>query len=100
MFGDPWPGHEYSNLAWNEADVKAETGEKALSSGPAPGRYRHYKGNFYQVIGVATHTETREELVVYRALYGEGWLLVRPLAMFLESVEHEGAVKPRFELCG
>lgn len=63
----------------------------------APGRYRHYKGNFYQVLGVATHTETREELAVYRALYGEGWLLVRPLEMFLEDVEHDGRRMRRFE---
>ena len=51
-----------------------------------PGLYRHYKGNDYEVVGVAMHSETGEELVVYRALYGEFGLWVRPLAMFVESV--------------
>ena len=50
------------------------------------GRYKHYKGNYYEVIGLATHSETLEKLVVYRALYGEYGLWVRPLAMFLETV--------------
>ncbi len=63
----------------------------------APGRYRHYKGGEYEVIGVARHSETEEELVVYRPLYGEGRLWVRPLAMFTESVERDGARVPRFE---
>jgi hypothetical protein len=62
----------------------------------APGRYRHYKGAHYEVIGVARHSETEEELVVYRALYGERGLWARPLAMFLESVEVDGATVPRF----
>ena len=62
----------------------------------APGRYRHYKGGEYQVIGVARHSETEEELVVYRPLYGEGSLWVRPLAMFIESVERDGESVPRF----
>jgi hypothetical protein len=61
-----------------------------------PGLYRHYKGNNYQVIEVATHTETLELLVVYRALYGERGLWVRPLSMFVESVEVEGSLVPRF----
>ena len=60
------------------------------------GKYRHYKGNDYEVLGVATHSETREQLVVYRPLYGEGALWVRPLAMFLESVTIDGRVVPRF----
>jgi hypothetical protein len=64
---------------------------------PIPGRYRHYKGNEYEVLGIAHHSETEEELVVYRALYGEFGLWVRPRAMFLETVEVEGVVKPRFE---
>jgi hypothetical protein len=64
-----------------------------------PGRYRHYKGNFYQVLGVARHSETDELLVVYRPLYGAGDLWVRPLAMFLESVQFEGRPVPRFERC-
>lgn len=62
-----------------------------------PGRYRHYKGRDYEVIGVATHSETREQLVVYRALYGEYGLWVRPLAMFCEMVNVSGQAVPRFE---
>ena len=60
------------------------------------GRYRHYKGNFYDVIGVARHSETEEKLVVYRPLYGDGALWVRPLAMFTEVVTVEGREVPRF----
>lgn len=60
------------------------------------GRYRHFKGMEYEVLGVAKHSETLEELVVYRALYGEGGLWVRPAAMFLETVEREGKTLPRF----
>ena len=60
------------------------------------GRYRHYKGRHYEVIGVARHSETEEELVVYRQLYGERGLWVRPKAMFLEEVEVEGRRVPRF----
>jgi len=61
-----------------------------------PGRYRHYKGNDYQVIGIARHSETEEELVVYRALYDNGSLWVRPLAMFMEDVVVDGRQVPRF----
>ena len=61
-----------------------------------PGRYRHYKGQEYQVLGVARHSETEEEMVVYRCLYGEGGLWVRPLAMFCETVAIEGRDVPRF----
>lgn len=60
------------------------------------GRYRHYKGNDYEVIGVATHSETHEPMVVYRPLYGEGALWVRPLAMFGEQVQVGGRSVPRF----
>lgn len=60
------------------------------------GRYRHYKGGEYQVIDVARHSETEELMVVYRPLYGERELWVRPLAMFLESVEIDGKTIPRF----
>jgi len=62
-----------------------------------PGRYRHYKGNEYTVIGVAFHSETHEELVVYRPEYGERALWVRPKEMFLESVVVEGREMPRFQ---
>ena len=65
-----------------------------------PGRYRHYKGNDYQVIGIARHSETEEELVVYRCLYGDHSLWVRPLAMFLEEVEVDGHRVSRFARCG
>lgn len=61
-----------------------------------PGLYRHYKGLDYQVFEVAKHTETGEELVVYRALYGERGLWVRPLSMFIEQVELEGVAHQRF----
>lgn len=61
-----------------------------------PGRYRHYKGNPYQVLGLARHSESLEVLVVYRALYGDQGLWVRPLAMFKETVEVEGNRLPRF----
>lgn len=60
------------------------------------GIYEHYKGKQYEVVGVAKHRETLEELVVYRALYGEHDLWVRPLNMFLETVEFEGKKIPRF----
>jgi hypothetical protein len=65
-----------------------------------PGRYRHYKGNDYQVIGIARHSETDEELVVYRKLYDDGSLWVRPLAMFIEDVMVDGRTAPRFEWRG
>lgn len=61
-----------------------------------PGRYRHYKGKDYEVIGVARHSETDELLVVYRCLYGDFSLWVRPLAMFGENVIVDGRETPRF----
>ena len=61
------------------------------------GRYRHYKGNEYEVIGVAKHSEDETELVVYRPLYGDRGLWVRPLEMFIETVQIDGVTKPRFE---
>ena len=65
-----------------------------------PGRYRHYKGNFYEVIGTARHSETEELLVVYRTLYGDESLWARPLAMFCEFVTVDDSKVPRFELVG
>ncbi len=64
------------------------------------GKYRHFKGNEYEVIGIARHSETLEELVVYRALYGDGGLWVRPAAMWNETVERDGVVHPRFTYIG
>lgn len=61
-----------------------------------PGRYRHFKGNEYEVLGVARHSETLEDMVVYRALYGDGGLWVRPAAMWSETVEKDGYRGPRF----
>jgi len=64
------------------------------------GKYRHYKGNEYEVIGVARHSDTLEELVVYRALYGEHELWARPAGMFEEVVEFDGKKVLRFEYIG
>ncbi len=65
-----------------------------------PGRYRHYKGKDYRVLGLARHSETQEELVVYQALYGDfGWW-VRPRGMFEETVTVEGVQTPRFSFVG
>lgn len=63
-----------------------------------PGIYRHFKGNRYEVLGVAKHSETLEEMVVYRALYGEGGIWVRPASMWLETVERDGQTYQRFTL--
>ena len=71
-----------------------------MSRGVRPGRYRHYKGNDYVVIGLARHSETEEELLVYRQDYGERGLWVRPLAMFMETVEVDGRQVRRFEYLG
>lgn len=60
------------------------------------GRYRHYKGGEYQVYGIARHSESEEQLVVYRPLYGERSLWVRPLSMFIETVEVDGQIVHRF----
>ena len=65
-----------------------------------PGRYRHFKGNEYQVIGMARHSETEEEMVVYRPLYGEGGLWVRPAAKWTEEEERDGTRQPRFAYIG
>jgi hypothetical protein len=62
-----------------------------------PGRYRHYKGHEYEVLGVARHSETEQEYVIYRALYGDGGLWVRPTEMFLETVLIDGHPCPRFQ---
>ena len=61
------------------------------------GKYRHFKGNEYEVLYTATHSETMEQMVVYRALYGEGGTWVRPAAMWSETVTRDGVTQPRFE---
>lgn len=65
-----------------------------------PGRYRHYKGRDYEVVATATHTETEETLVIYRALYGDFGLWARPLSMFIETVTLAGESQPRFRYIG
>lgn len=64
------------------------------------GRYRHFKGNEYEVLYIAKHSETLEEMVVYRALYGDGGVWVRPAAMWNEYVERDGKVYKRFTFIG
>ena len=64
------------------------------------GKYRHFKGMEYEVIGVAKHSETLEPMVVYRALYGEGGLWVRPAEMWQETVTRDGVTRPRFTYIG
>jgi hypothetical protein len=61
------------------------------------GIYRHFKGNLYEVQAIAKHSETQEDYVVYKALYGEGGLWVRPAAMFAEKIERDGRMMDRFE---
>jgi hypothetical protein len=61
-----------------------------------PGRYRHYKGNLYDVVGTVRNSETLEPMTLYRALYGEQGLWVRPAAMFGEDVVIDGVRQPRF----
>ena len=61
-----------------------------------PGKYRHFKGNEYELLFVATHSEPGEQMVVYRALYGEGGFWVRPASMWTEHVERDGYSGPRF----
>ena len=65
-----------------------------------PGRYRHFKGNEYEVIGLARHSETQEEMVVYRALYGDFGLWVRPARLWIETVERDGKTFRRFTYIG
>ncbi len=65
-----------------------------------PGKYRHFKGMEYEVIGVAKHSETLAPMVVYRALYGDGGLWVRPAEMWNETVTRDGKTQPRFTYIG
>lgn len=73
--------------------------DRPLEREISPGHYRHYKGGDYQVLGVARHSETEEPMVVYRCLYGDYSLWVRPLAMFLETVSLGEDKVPRFRRC-
>ena len=84
----------YKMAQWDD-DPKGDTIMHKIQIG---GRYRHYKGNEYTVIGIAKHSETEEKLVVYRAMYGEGQLWARPLSMFLETVTVNDTAIPRFSL--
>ena len=65
-----------------------------------PGRYRHFKGKEYQLIGIASHSETLEPMVVYKALYGDKGLWVRPASMWSETVNKDGYCGPRFQYIG
>lgn len=67
---------------------------------PLPGLYRHFKGNEYELLYIAKHSETLEEMVVYRALYGEGGIWVRPAAMWSEHISRDGYEGPRFAWLG
>lgn len=80
--------------------MKSVTGDKMEKGKIKLGEYEHYKGKRYKVIGIARHSETLEELVVYQSLYGEMDLWVRPLGMFLEEVEVDGKKVPRFRFIG
>ena len=71
-----------------------------MSEAIKPGKYRHYKGNEYQVISMATHSETLEPMVVYQALYGEKGIWVRPAHMWSETVDRDGYCGPRFTYIG
>ena len=65
-----------------------------------PGKYRHFKGGEYELIGMAKHSETLEPMVVYRALYGTGGIWVRPASMWSEHIQKEGYTGPRFQYIG
>ena len=79
----------------NAKNEQAEAERKILK-----GRYRHFKGNEYEVLFTAKHSETLEEMVVYKALYGAGEVWVRPAAMWNETVEKNGKIIPRFTYLG
>ena len=64
------------------------------------GKYRHFKGNLYELVDIVHHSETQEAMVLYRALYGEHGLWVRPLDMFFETIERDGTTLDRFQYIG
>ncbi len=82
---------------WLSAFEGSNPFPRTLIMAVKPGKYRHYKGKDYEVIGVAKHSETLEEFVVYKALYGKMEIWIRPLKMFEEKVIVDGVEKPRFE---
>lgn len=89
-----WFGEDVTNE--NEYTNASISQKRLAAPDISPGRYRHFKGNEYEVLYVARHSETGEPMVVYRALYGEGGVWVRPAFMWSETVEHEGKIVPRF----
>lgn len=89
-----WFGEDVTNE--NEYTNAAISQKRLAVPDIKPGRYRHFKGNEYELLYVARHSETTEPMVVYRALYGEGGVWVRPAFMWCETVEHEGKTVPRF----
>ena len=90
----------YKIMKKSENGLKAADGKKRGAVMIKPGRYRHFKGREYEVIGVAKHSETLEEMVVYRQLYGEHGLWVRPASMWEETVERDGKTYKRFTYIG
>lgn len=97
------PEQEAAEVKEETKEIKQEENESTpfKQTEPLPlGRYRHYKGNDYAVLYTAIHSETLEEYVVYRQLYGTGGVWIRPLSMFLEEVEVDGKLVPRFAYLG
>ena len=82
------------NLERSNSSVPMDT--QLMNNRPSPGRYRHYKGGEYEVVGTARHSESDELLVVYRCLYDNNSLWVRPLEMFMDSVETDAGLVQRF----
>jgi len=102
---DAWGWYDINNLPepffeMAKIQVKAFQTNQIYFDVPViqPGVYEHYKGQRYEVVDIAKHSETREELVVYKQLYGDGVLWIQPLKMFLEKVEHNNQRVPRFRL--
>lgn len=82
------------------SEIDSEEVKKTMDNKVKLGRYRHYKGGEYELIGVARHSETLEDMVVYKALYGRSDLWVRPLKMFVEQIDREDYSGPRFVWMG
>lgn len=91
-------GEQGSGAAPDGGGAPDDAAATDAARGVVPGRYRHYKGPEYEVLFEARHSETEEPHVVYRALYGERGLWIRPKAMFVETVTVDGEVRPRFAL--